>query len=79
MNFFSPFSLRRSILPLTRRYPSVPPGVSIRVSFHYRHIIMYKKQWETKIGPLSEIDATEVALHSDPLANWTYTRSVQTA
>jgi hypothetical protein len=41
--------------------------------------MMYKKQWETKLGPLLQIDATEVALHSDPLANWTYTRSVQTA
>ena len=49
------------------------------MSFHYRYIIMYKKQWETKLGPLSQIDATEVALHSDPLANWTYTCSIQTA
>jgi hypothetical protein len=32
---FSPFSLRRLILPLTRQYPSVPPGVSIGLSFHF--------------------------------------------
>lgn len=30
-------------------------------------------------GTASQIDATEVAAHSDPLANWTYTRSFQTA
>jgi hypothetical protein len=30
------FSLRRLIVPLTRQYPSVPPG--IRMSFHYRYI-----------------------------------------
>jgi hypothetical protein len=41
---FSPFSLRHSILPLTRQYLSVPPGVSIGMSFNYRYIIMYKKQ-----------------------------------
>ena len=77
--FSPPFSLRRLILPLNRQYLSVPPGVSIRMSFHYRKIIMYKKQRETKLGPLSQIDATEFAPHSDPLAYWTYTRSFQTA
>lgn len=70
--FFSPFFLHRLILPLTCQYPSVPPRVSIRMSFDYKYNIMYK-------GTASQIDATEVAAHSDPLANWTYTRGFQTA